>query len=512
MQGGRQVNRILALLLCATLLLTGCTIGKTPYVPTGNGLNQPSATQPTQPPSVAEQEMSLGYDPQDSFNPYLATTLANRTIFGLLYQSLFAVDEDYQVWPILCSRYTVSKDMRTYVFFVENATFSDGSSLTAEDVAASLLAAKESTVYQGRFTQVRQIRVAENGGVEITLNTPYENLPILLDVPIVKASQTAYAQPLGTGPYLLEEGMNGLRLLRRNNWWCKANVAVTASYIPLVAASTPAQFRDEFEMGDVGLVCTDPGSDSYVDFRCDYELWDCETGMFLYLACNETSAVFSNAAVRAALTHAIDRDTLVNGHYRGFALSTTLPASAESPYYDAALAGRFGYDAAAFAQAVTDAELTGSAVKLLVNAADGRRVRVAKDIAAMLEACGLNVTVSAVSGSSYQNALTKGNFDLHLGQTKLSANMDLSAFFDPAGSLNFGGLSDAALYALCQSSLANTGNYYTLYQRVMEDGILCPILTRSYAIYVERGLLDDLQPVRDNLFFYTLGKSMEDIA
>ena len=127
----------------------------------------------------------------------------------------------------------------------------------------------------------------------------------------------------------------------------------------------------------------------------------------------------------------------------------------------------------------------------------------------MLNACGLQVTVSALGGTSSTNALSKGNYDLHLGQTKLSSNMDLTPFFSTEGSLSFGSLSDPICYSLCQEAMANFGNYYSLHRTVMDDGMLCPILFRSYAIYVERGVIDTLYPAKDNLLFYTLGKSME---
>ena len=87
--------------------------------------------------------------------------------------------------------------------------------------------------------------------------------------------------------------------------------------------------------------------------------------------------------------------------------------------------------------------------------------------------------------------------------------MDLSPFFSSSGSLSFGKISDAAIYALCKEALANHGNYYTLHQTVMNDGRLCPILFRSYAVYATRGLLTELTPARDNIFFYSLGKTMD---
>lgn len=506
------MKRGIAALFCFIYVLSlfsGCNGEKQPYIPTGNGLYQED-THPSTTPAVSDQEqkLTLAYDPTQSLNPYQTGSHTNKLLFSLIYQPLFSVDENYTAHPILCKQYRISGDMKTYTFYPEAATFSDGSVLTAQDVAASLLYAKDSPVYAGRFGALADVQVTQDGGVAVTMQIPYENLPLLLDVPIVPAEQVSAQQPLGTGPYWLEENASGFWLQRRSDWWCRADMPVTASYILLTAAQTTTELRDAFEFGNTGLVCADLGSDTYVDFRGDYELWDCESGYFLYLSCNEKSTVFSKAAVRKALTHAIDRDALVTQFYHDFAFSAELPASPKSPFYDQKLAANYSYDPTLFHQAVEQAQLTGSSITLLVNQADGRRVRVAKAIGQMLESAGLSVTVSALSGESYTNALTKGKYDLHLGQTKLSANMDLSAFFSPTGALNFGGLEDAVCYSLCQEAMGNIGNYYSLHRVVMDSGMLCPILFRSYALYAARGVFDRLDPARDHIFFYTLGKNL----
>ena len=506
------MKRITALLL-ALLLLTGCSAGKPNYVPTGDALDQGTvATRPKDDdtPVTSEQVLSLAYDPDGSLNPYTDTAASNRVVFSLLYQGLFCVDMYYEVSPVLCRQYSVSKDMKTYTFYLEEATFSDGSVLTAADVVSSLLTAMESPVYSGRFTQVAEVLAVSQDAVRITMKIPYENLPILLDVPIVKGASVHEKWPVGTGPYYQASSFTGPGLVRRTDWWCRAALAATAPGISLVEVDTFATLRDDFEFGSVGLVCADPGQDSYVDFRCDYELWACENGVFLYLACNEKSQTFSDPLLRAALTYAIDRDYLVSELYGGFASAATLPCSPQSPHYSEKLAAQYRYDAEKFRQTVTERSPQQLDITLLVNSADSRRIRVARQIAAMLEVGGFRVTLKSLTGNAYLNALGKGSYDLHLGQTKLSPNMDLSAFFAPKGSLNFGGMSDAAAYSLCQEAMANAGNYYTLHQRVMSDGMLCPILFRSYAIYGQRGLFGALAPARDNVFSYTLGKTMED--
>lgn len=510
------MKRITAFLLSIAMLLTlcACTVDPDSYTPTGDGLTwEEDYTGPvyTHPNQTGEQKLTLIYYPTESLNPLLTTDFTNRALFTLMYQSLFCVDRDYNVHPILCKKYSISQDMKSYSFQLEAATFSDGSAVTAQDVVATLNAAKSSSYYAGRFTHIKSVSVNSDGTVAIHTDVPMENLPILLDIPILKATQLQENMPLGSGPYLLDNSTGTPLLRRRSDWWCKAEMAVRAPAITLVTAKDAPQIRDTFEFFDLDLVCADPGSDRYADYRCDYELWDCENGIFLYLFCNMNSPVFSVPEVRSALTYAIDRDTIAADYFRGFGRPASLPASPLSPYYSQVQADKYDYDGTGetLKNAVAGANLVGSPVVLLVNSDDSLRCRVARDVGKALTAAGLQVQMLEVGGNTYRKHLKEKTFDLCLGQTKLSPNMDLSAFFDRKGALNYGGISDVGLYSLCTESLANHGNYYTLHQNVMDDGRLCPILFSSYAIYATRGLLTSLSPSRDNVFFYTLGKTMD---
>ena len=506
------MKRYIAIFLLLALLLAGCS-SDDPYVPSGDGLTwDEDYTGPiaTRPADDEVQELTLAYYPEETMNPYTCTEYTNRTLFSLIYQGLFCVDRNYNVEPVLCSRYTMSENMTTYVFYVDQtATFSDGTHLRPEDVIASLKMARDNRMYGSRFSKVSDISLLEDGGIQIIMNTAYENLPLLLDVPIVKEAEVELTHPLGTGPYTLSASATGSQLTRRSNWWCVSDLLISAPYIRLIHADSTNHIRDEFQFGGLNLVQADPGSDNYADYRCDYELWDSESGIFLYLGFNLDSSVFSSAEFRSALTYAIDRDTLAKTYYRGFARSATLPASPQSPYYNTTLAARYEYNPKTFAAAVADAGMTGREISLLVNSDDSLRLRVAKAIAQMLEAGGLKVTINASSGDVYRAYLSQRGFDLYLGQTRLSPNMDLSHFFSASGNLSYGGIADISIYTLAQQALENHGNYYTLHQAIMEDGFLCPVLFRSYAVYATRGLLTNLTPSRDNVFYYSIGKTME---
>ncbi len=505
------MKRITGLLLALVLLFSGCTAVEAPYVPTGDALGESSVQTPTQ--GDSNMALSLAYYPDRSLNPYTCTDMTNRVVLSLIYQGLFTVDENYQASPMLCQSYSMSRDMRTYVFYVRtDATYSDGTAVTPADVLASLEAAMKSAVYAGRFHYVNSMKLLDDGGVEILLNTPYEDLSVLLDVPIVKASQLEAENPLGTGPYVLEDTVSGRWLRRRTVWWCSSpDLIAAADFIPLTGVSSATEARNAFEAQKVSLVCTDPGSPSYAEFRCDYELWDCESGQFLYLAANPTRQVFSNAAVRSALARSIDREALVDTYYRGFGQAAVFPASPQSVHYDHKLAAKYTYDPEALTRAVEAAGLVGAEVLILLNSDDGIRLEIGREIVKIIENAGLVVTVMELHQDDFLMHVEWYQYDLYLGQTKLTPNMDLSQFFSKDGIINYNSIADPALYALSLEALANSGNYYTLHKAVAEDGRLIPILFRDYAIYTQRGLFSQVSAPRDNLFQYTIGVTMEDV-
>lgn len=507
------MKKSIAMVLCLALLMTlfaGCQEEKPAYVPTGDGLadgnpNRPAVT----PPSGDGQAVSLLYDPAAGLNPYSCVSYTNRALFSLLYQGLFTVDRNYRVSPMLCESYNISADMKTYTFYISDVLFADGTAVTAEDVAASLTAAKGSAWYGGRLQHITSVS-AYGDAVMVELDTAMEDLPILLDVPIVKAAQVKTEAPIGTGPYRLD----GDQLRRVAGWWCSADLTVSGDTVPLIEAGTAAENRDRFEIDGVSLVCTDPASVNFVDFHSDYELWEVENGLFLYLACNIESEVFSNTKVRAALTHAIDREKLVDDYYRNFARAAQLPCSPLSPHYEEDLAVNYGYAPDRLKTVLEQEGLSGSEITLLLNGDDAIRVRVGNAIADMLEEAGLVVTVDESTTADFADDLKdhkdEDAYDLYLAQTRLSANMDLSAFFGADTALNYGGLANAELYQVSLEALANAGNYYTLYERIMDRGLLCPILFQSYAVFTQRGALSSLTPARDNLFYYDLGRTLED--
>lgn len=517
---------LLSLLLClSTMAGCGRTIDNSGYVPTGSALvmegQDPAEVMPTEEDT---QELVLAYNPERSLNPLFGSDYNNRVLMSLMYQSLFAVDNKKNVTPILCAKYQVSANSRNWTFYLEpNATFSDGTKVTPEDVVASYNQAMVNDYYKNRFYKhLLNVEVTDDGGVLFQLDTSYENLPLILDVPIVKASEVEAEPPLGTGPYVFTQTMNGATLERNPNWWCgSATVPATDDSIELVEVSSAAEVRDAFQFGgeqSLSVVCTNPMSASFAEYRCDYELWQIESGYFMYIGCNILySDFFSDGTLRTFLTYAIDRETLAQEAYKGMVDTVTLPCSPSEVYYSNSLAENYEYDPLKFIDRLSryniprDDKNVTKELRILVNTDDSARVSVARSIAEKLTELGLPATTLEYSGSTYKNVLVAGTYDIYIGLTRLSANMDLTEFFRPYGEMGRGGLAHETIYTMCLNALENSGTYYNLYKKLAEDGRIIPIMFGYYNVYAQRGLMPDLNPSRDNVFYYSLGKTMADI-
>ncbi len=518
------MKRMLALLLALAVmagLISGCAnkIDNSAYVATGDAILMEGEESVPNENEKDSQSLTLAYYPNRSLNPLFGSDYTNRVLMSLMYQGLFAVDNKKNPTPILCSSYRVSADTRTWVFYVENnATFSDGTKVTAEDVAATYAKAKENDYYKHRFYHLHSTEVLDDGGIAFYLDTPYENLPLLLDVPIVKASEVDAAIPLGTGPYVFVSGIGGSHLNRNSSWWCGSlEIPATDESITLVEVSSVAQVRDEFQFGEVSVVCTNPMSAGFAEYRSDYELWEIESGYMMYLGCNITwSEHFDDGTLRTFLTYALDRAAFAEEYFNGMVHTVTLPCSPTEVYYSSALAENYQYDSLKFMDQMRNYKIpkengAEKVMRLLVNADDSSRVQIARDIAETLTDLGLPCKTMECSASVFKDALYGNNFDIYLGLTRLSPTNDLTEFFRNYGQMGSGGLANETLYSMTLKSLENSGNYYNLYKMLADDGRIIPMIFGYYNVYAQRGLMPNLSPARDNVFYYSMGKNMKDI-
>lgn len=479
-------NRILALGL--VLSLSGCY--RLPSPP------EQSVSTPEPDSSLSEVQslhpLSLAFDTTQSFHPILTKSRINQTLTPLVYEGLFHLDPAFTPQKVLCDSYSVSEDGLIWTFVLRrDATFSDGTPLTAATVVRSLeLARTAASPYSGRFSCIGPVTAGSEHEVNITLTRPNTGLPTLLDIPIVLGEGD---RPLGTGPYVFDDSR------------CLNPRSADLHPIKLVTVSQTRQLTDALEQGDVSLVATDPSGTGSPGFSGTYSTVDYDTTSLIYLGFNTARSPFHSAANRKAAAAAVDRGALVSTAWSGHASASALPFHPASPLYDEALARQLPTPDTA-QSLVEQANLTGRRVTVLVNNENSYKVTAAQLLSRQLEKAGLSVSVSALPWNEYLSALANGRFDLYLGEVSLTADFDVSALLSSAGALNYGRWHSGECDRLLAQFLSAPEQ-----ERPTAAGELCAYLTDQFPIvplcFKRSSVLSrwestsQLTPTRANVFF-----------
>lgn len=75
----------------------------------------------------------------------------------------------------------------------------------------------------------------------------------------------------------------------------------------------------------------------------------------------------------------------------------------------------------------------GLSLELLVTQGNPFRKNTADLVAQQMARAGIAVTVTELPFAEYENRLKKGQFDLYLGEVRLSADLHLRSFLTPGG-------------------------------------------------------------------------------
>lgn len=157
--------------------------------------------------------VQVDYDTQeaDGLDPQTAQTARSWMIMGLVYETLVTTDENFTVQPGLATEWSQPDDT-SYVFTIDtNAKFSNGRTVTTQDVAGSLnRLVAGGGVWSGQVGPITSVTATDDTTVTVKLDRPYAPfLASLANTPaavlpmkeIEACSVDLKTEMLGTGPY-----------------------------------------------------------------------------------------------------------------------------------------------------------------------------------------------------------------------------------------------------------------------------------------------------------------------
>lgn len=498
----RKRGGLLALTLAAALALSGCAAPEAEPTPT------PRPTVPPTQPAESQGSFALPCCPGEGFHPIEGTNRLNLTLTPLIYRGLFAVDRNFQAQNDLCESYSVSEDGLVWTFRLKEAVFSDGTSLTAREAAQSLNTARRSERYGGRLKDLARVW-AEEEAVKVSLTRPNGSLPLLLDVPIVKEGEDSQ-HPLGTGPYALTEG-EGLSLTARQG----ARVPVDS--IPLRAVESGDELVYAVDAREVSLVEADLMGTNALGYSGRLETTDYPTTTLLYIGCNMASGPCRDQEVRQAVALTLDRRKVADRTLGGHGVAAALPVHPDAPGYDSRLAGEWDRDPQRALELLEGRGWTRNeegrlirrgtelALRLIVNLDNTFKTAAAEALAADLNQLGLAVTVDKLSWEEFVSALEKGEFDLYLGETALTADFDLEALLGNGGELNYTRFWDQETWELmdrCRGAREGERKAAetALYGRVAQLAPIVPLCFKNGSLLTQWGQVTGAEPTQRDVF------------
>ncbi len=185
----------------------------------------------------------VGGQTYDSFNPFILRGDAAAGLNSLVFESLMvaAADEPDSVYGLIARSADLAPDRLSVVFELRpEARFSDGSAITAEDVAFSFktLRTKGHPNYRTLLRDVVGVDVLGPLTVKYRFTgTQLRDLPLVVaSLPVlskayytkVDFTQTTLVPPLGSGPYKIADFKQGryVSYRRRSDYWgAKLNVS-----------------------------------------------------------------------------------------------------------------------------------------------------------------------------------------------------------------------------------------------------------------------------------------------
>ncbi|AXI53142.1 HTH-type transcriptional regulator SgrR (plasmid) [Pseudoseohaeicola sp. NH-UV-7] len=260
------------------------------------------------------------------------TSAAAGAIDSVLYSNVFEgltrFMADGSVVPGLAESWEISEDGLTYTFKLrDGVTFHDGTVMDAEDVKFSLdrARAEDSTNAQkALYAGIRDVTVLDPLTVQLSLGEPNGSMLFNLawgDAVIVapESIETIKTAPVGTGAFKFVNWVQGdkIDIARNPDYWGTPALLETATFKFI---SDPTAAFAAMMAEDVDVFTGFPAPENLPQFEADprFQVLVGSTEGETILSTNNKTPPFDNPQVRAALSHAIDRQAIIDGAMFGY--------------------------------------------------------------------------------------------------------------------------------------------------------------------------------------------------
>ncbi|MGH2561337.1 MAG: ABC transporter substrate-binding protein [Thermomicrobiales bacterium] len=372
------------------------------------------------------------------FDPFFAIT-ANLPMYRQLYNTLVVYDAELNPQPQLAESWEFSDDRLTVTFKLRSGvTFHNGQEFTADDVVANIERAQDATLSHSLLGYTRPmtgVTAPDPLTVEFTFSEPANAIFDLLTVMGIVAPE-AFANPLinpvGTGPFSFAEWNPGqeARFVRYENYWEEGLPYADE----IIVRGVPDQQAAvaSLEAGELDIIQGVPLNE-VPRLRESSDLavvLGTEASQFYTFYCNTARPPFDQKEVRQAMSHAIDRQTIVDTVLFGVGKATQSPFPEWSLAYNAEHVDWFPYDLDRAKELLTQAGHGDGFETSVVTISDASELRnMAQIIQADLATIGVTLTINDVTTADWGQLWPAKEYDTLIASAGFS-HKDPSTLFN----------------------------------------------------------------------------------
>ncbi len=244
-----------------------------------------------------------------------------------VYETLVRLEEDGSISPLLAESYEISDDGLTYTFTLRRGvTFHNGDPLTADDVVFSIdnVRNNETHPFTSTFAPIESVEAIDERTVQVNLSQISANLLFFMtqgqgSILNQNAMDTIENSAVGTGPFRFDSWNVGdsIVLTKNPDYWGDPALldTVTFRYIP-----DPNSLNNALLAGNIDIIAGVSAPELLTAFEND-DRFEVLTGLTygeVVLSLNGRNAPLDDVRVRQAISHAIDRQAVVDLAYSGY--------------------------------------------------------------------------------------------------------------------------------------------------------------------------------------------------
>lgn len=316
-----RMKRLLAaaLTFAATLSLASCgtsnskdSVGQTPAPPSQTAESQSAGR---------ELSMALSVDP-DGLDPQRTTAASTFQITNNLYDTLLRVNTDGSLREGLAQKWEVSEDGLTLTFHLRpDVRFHNGDICDAQAVVASFQRLKEEESPRAADYANYTFSVQDADTVVVTCEAldvaALSNFAYPWSAVVdVKAADTLKNQPVGTGPYRLQEWVpqQSLTLAKNPDYYDTVNLDTINFKMMPDATAQIASLRN----GELDIISV--SGDQVAAFENDpqFNVITTPSNGLQLMAMNLQNEALSDVRVRQAINYAVDKQALIDTVWWGY--------------------------------------------------------------------------------------------------------------------------------------------------------------------------------------------------